>query len=307
MEKISRQVEGNVQKRKLTATAFFVLVALFIGLFINQDRAYADTPEPGYTYHIFPEANINYNLDIPGQSSENALQVNIWWNNNTIAQDFEIRYSGDFSQGAYWFYIYNFGSRKALDVRWAECYPGAVVQQYDLNGTDAQKWTFVYIETVDYGTYSYSFWKIVPKLNPSFCLDVYEGRMANGTGLIVYPYTGGANQKFGFNPTNGVASGHNNDYYFVNGKQVTGFYEGYLFAPNDIYPGLYFSRDGRFSYTNQSTISRLTKEYFYLYTGGSFSYGVMLKSCELKYYNDVMRYTLIIPSNGKVIFLNDKD
>ena len=83
--------------------------------------------------------------------------------------------------------IYNAASGKALDVSGAGAYNGANVQQYQYNGTRAQKWT---IQANGDGTY-----RLVSAIS-GLVLDVSGGSHANSANVQTYQWNGTAAQKW---------------------------------------------------------------------------------------------------------------
>lgn len=77
-------------------------------------------------------------LDIPGASSANGANVQIYTSNDTLAQQFKITAVRD---GYY--KIQNMSSGKVLDIANASRASGANVQQYSWNNSDAQLWRFL--------------------------------------------------------------------------------------------------------------------------------------------------------------------
>jgi beta-N-acetylglucosaminidase len=124
-------------------------------------------------------------LDIPAASTANGARVQLWDNNATPAQRFQVSANGD---GSYT--IKNVNSGLALDVRYANASNGAVVWQYTANGTDAQRW---YITNEGNG------FKIASKLNPTYCLDVPAANAENGAQLQLYTSNGTNAQRFNLN------------------------------------------------------------------------------------------------------------
>jgi GH25 family lysozyme M1 (1,4-beta-N-acetylmuramidase) len=72
--------------------------------------------------------------DVEGASAANGAKIQLWQENNTLAQRFRF----EFVDGYY--VITNVGSGKELDVAYAKTENGTAVWQYAANGSDAQKW-----------------------------------------------------------------------------------------------------------------------------------------------------------------------
>jgi len=304
--------KGCSSRYKLIFTIITVFISFFAIMIFGQNQAFAATPENGVTYHIFPEQNINYNIDVFGQSSANCLQMQIWSNNTTVAQDFGIIYADNYG-GYNWYYIINLGSGKALDVRDGICNLGAVVQQYTLNYTNAQKWCFI---SMGIGSGGYNFYKISPRLNPSYCIDVCDQYMASGTKLIIWSFWGGPNQKFAFNPTNGYAFGDKGNFYFKNGIMQTGMVDingySYFFAPissnnwaNPTYLNIWTRQ-----INNSTLMTEVFKSSIYIQSG------LLARDCTVKYgtiYSHLWAGPTVVTfrvyyadNNGKLTYLYDE-
>ncbi len=123
------------------------------------------------TYKINSKVKSDMMLDVAGNATKNETNIQIYENNGTTAQWFNITH---ISSG--WHKICSQSSGKALDVTGAVKKPGVNVQLYDYNGTDAQLWRFY---TTDQGYYY-----IQNKLG--YYLDVDGGKTANSTNVQVY-------------------------------------------------------------------------------------------------------------------------
>lgn len=85
-------------------------------------------------YEIHSGNNTSLNLDVAAGSSASGANIQVYTDNNSVAQKFYITASGD----AY--IIKNFVSQKVLDVDSGSQEPGANVHQWDLNNSDGQLW-----------------------------------------------------------------------------------------------------------------------------------------------------------------------
>jgi len=139
----------------------------------------------GGAYIISSAINSNMLLDIPGSSQKSEARYQLWSNNYSTAQRFQILTNTD---GSYT--IRNINSGLVLDVPGAQVFNGAPVWQYAFNGTDAQKW----IITQDSSGY-----KIASKINPTFCLDVPGAIATNGAQLTIYTSNNTLAQRFSIN------------------------------------------------------------------------------------------------------------
>ena len=271
-----------------------IAIGLFLAffLFLPFGKAYADTPQNETVYHIFPQSNISKNLDIDGQHGYIELQIWIYQENNTVAQGFKLVSAGN-SGGYNWFYIINIGTDMALDVRNGQCFMGAVVQQYHWNYTDAQKWAFISTSNA----YGYTFYRIVPKLNPNLCLDVTNGGTDDYSKCYIWENNGNWNQRFGFNSVNGIAWGDLYSYHYSNGHNDYGLIDNHFFVPFNISSAYYFDMSGRIS-TNISDMYdiHMMSTHCYRYSGGKTYYpkGAMLTDCVFHEYFCMPLYPLIV-------------
>ena len=103
---------------------------------LNKEYETVDVEEGIYT--IQTSLNKERVLDIPGASSANGANVQIYTSNDTLAQQFKITAVRD---GYY--KIENMSSGKVLDIANASRASGANVQQYTWNNSDAQLWRFL--------------------------------------------------------------------------------------------------------------------------------------------------------------------
>lgn len=134
-------------------------------------------------YRITMYNNPNIGLDIDSCSIENGANVLLWdwYEEDNIQKQFNIKY--DETDGYY--VIENVNSKKLLTVQ----DDGNNVYQYELNGTDAQKWEII---KNDNGSYS-----IISKLNGLY-LDIHNGDITNGANVQVYENNGSIAQQFNF-------------------------------------------------------------------------------------------------------------
>lgn len=75
-------------------------------------------------------------FDVPGASTANSTQIQLYASNGSNAQRYRFASVGNAT-----YRITNVNSGKALDVRGGSTVNGAALQQYDSNGTSAQQWT----------------------------------------------------------------------------------------------------------------------------------------------------------------------
>ena len=133
------------------------------------------------TYRINTKVKSNMLLDVFGNSSADKTNIQIYENNNSNAQQFNVTHMGNG-----WYKICSFSSGKALDVTAAEKKSGVNVQLYTYNGSDAQLWRFLAAD----GGYYY----IQNKLG--YYLDVDGGKTANNTNVWVYAKNNTNSQKW---------------------------------------------------------------------------------------------------------------
>ncbi|MCF2557955.1 RICIN domain-containing protein [Fournierella massiliensis] len=134
------------------------------------------------TYIIQSAVNQQKVLDISGASKANGGNVQIYMDNGTLAQGFEIQ-----AVGNGYYTIKNLNSQKMLDVDSAAQTNGTNVHQWGSNGTSAQQWRFV-----DAGD---GYYYIQSRCNGLY-LDIANGSAANQTNVQVYTGNRSQAQKF---------------------------------------------------------------------------------------------------------------
>lgn len=132
-------------------------------------------------YTISSSMNKDMVLNIEGGSEENYANVNLYNNNNSAEQRFEITYVGD---GYY--KIIAEHSDKSLDVFSALTAPGTNLQQYAWNNSNAQLWKFV-----DAGNGTYY---IRSRLGT--VIDLEAGQPLSGANVCMDNMNGEASQKW---------------------------------------------------------------------------------------------------------------
>lgn len=140
------------------------------------------------TYVFTSSINQSYVMDVAGASNENGANVQIYENNGTKAQIFQITY--DSSTGYYT--ITSTQSGKILDTAGGIMRNGTNIWQYESNDTFAQKWI---IEKNADGSYT-----IKAALDPEYVLDVKSGRASNGNNVQLYESNNSVAQKFSISP-----------------------------------------------------------------------------------------------------------
>lgn len=130
-------------------------------------------------------------LDVDGASTANCGNVQTWDENYSAAQRFYIRAEGQADSGEWYYGIRNVNSGKMLDCEWGGTSSGTNVQQYESNGTGAQKWFLR--PTLDLA--GNKTWQIV-NVASGLVLDVKWGDVANGTNVHLYEANGTAAQQW---------------------------------------------------------------------------------------------------------------
>ncbi len=156
-------------------------------LFVFEKTAEIKQTIKNGTYTIKSALNTSKVLDIAGASTSNGANVQIYKDNTTNAQKFNVTYLGD---GYY--SIQSVYTKKVLDVAGAGTVNGTNVQQYTGNNTTAQKWI---IKQVKSGYYS-----IISKCNGLY-LDVAGGKATDGQNIQMYKGNGTNSQLFVFEQT----------------------------------------------------------------------------------------------------------
>ena len=126
------------------------------------------------TYFIASVMNKNYVVDISAASTENDANAQLWFTVGT-ARNQMWQISDPDGDGYY--SIISLHSGKALDAAGAGTTDGTNVQQYEINGTDAQLWK---LEEIGEGVF-----RIVNK-NSGLVLDLLSGTVANGQNIQLY-------------------------------------------------------------------------------------------------------------------------
>lgn len=137
-------------------------------------------------YVISPKCAYHMVFDISGGSSARGANVQIYSDNNSPAQTFQLTAVG----GGY-YTLTNVGSGKLLDVSGAGQAPGTNVHQWDANNTNAQKWKITATEDGDYSYYLQS------ACNGLY-LDISGAGNRAGTNVQVYTGNRTNAQKFYF-------------------------------------------------------------------------------------------------------------
>ena len=125
------------------------------------------------TYVIKSALDATKVLDVMGQSTENEGNVQIWGNNDTVAQKFNVIKQSD---GTY--KIQNTNSEKYLTVQAGNYQNSTNIFQYANIGNEQQK--FEIIKTSD------GYFRIRCAGNSNYSIDVAGGNVAEGTNVQIY-------------------------------------------------------------------------------------------------------------------------
>ena len=136
---------------------------------------------PNGTYYINAYLKDSSSLEIAGGGTQNGIKTQLYGYNKSGAQRFTFTKQSD---GSY--VITNVNSGKALDVLNAVPGNSAVVQQYEPNGTAAQRW---FIRDANPGYYLQS-------ALGNWVLDLAGAATANGTAIALYEPNGTNAQRF---------------------------------------------------------------------------------------------------------------
>ncbi|MHA6529878.1 RICIN domain-containing protein [Paenibacillus sp. BAC0078] len=153
-------------------------------MMVDYVRVYkaGSTPvEPGAVYKLI-NMNSGKALDIYAAGTTDATNVQIYTDNNTAAQKWQLFTNADGS-----FKLINPNSGKALDVDGAGVTDGTNVQIWTDNGTAAQKWSIL-----DNGDGSF---KLI-NVGSGKALDVSSAGTANGTNVQIWSDNGTNAQKW---------------------------------------------------------------------------------------------------------------
>lgn len=136
-------------------------------------------------YYINSVLSPTSSICIQDAGTENGKTLQLFKANGEGSQQFTLEQTSD-GDGS--FTIANVNSGLVLDVKNANAYSGAVVQQYVSNGSNAQKW---YLRDSGAG------WYIQSKLG-NWVLDIASGKTSDGTSIRLYKPNGSSAQKFIF-------------------------------------------------------------------------------------------------------------
>lgn len=121
-------------------------------------------------------------FDVPGASTANSTQIQLYTSNGSNAQKYRFTSVGNAT-----YRITNVNSGKALDVYGGSTANGAAFQQYDSNGTSAQQWT-----VRNYGSGKVT----LISVNANKAVDIPGGNATQQTKLQMYTPNGTAAQQW---------------------------------------------------------------------------------------------------------------
>ncbi|MEK0215967.1 RICIN domain-containing protein [Bifidobacterium mongoliense] len=136
---------------------------------------------PNGEYFINAMARDSSSIDIPGAGRDNGVRPQLYRANGSPAQRYRFTRQGNGSYS-----IINVNSGKALDVAAGVANNGAVVRQWDANGTSAQQW---YLRDLGAGYY-------IQSALGNWVLDLAGGSVADGTSVRLFAPNGTMAQRF---------------------------------------------------------------------------------------------------------------
>lgn len=133
-------------------------------------------------------------MEVANNKIQNGTNIRQWEDNDSHAQRWDVVADGQtVTVGGKEYPTYvikSHGTAFAVDVSGGNAQAGTNIQLYIANGTDAQRWAFIPIETfTNGGTY-----KIVSAVAEDMVLDVQGASIANGANVMLYPSNVGSNQ-----------------------------------------------------------------------------------------------------------------
>lgn len=136
---------------------------------------------PNGEYYVNAMARDSSSIDIPGAGRDNGVRPQLYRANGSPAQRYRFTRQGNGSYS-----IINVNSGKALDVAAGVANNGAVVRQWDANGTSAQQW---YLRDSGAGYY-------VQSALGNWVLDLAGGSVADGTSVRLFSPNATPAQRF---------------------------------------------------------------------------------------------------------------
>lgn len=186
--------EGFVYKSKGSNDKYFYYISDYSAAARDKDNntSYGATPFSfgaiaDGTYTLTPACAPNARLDVAGGSKENKANVQIYADNGTDAQRWEVK---AFDDGYY--YIVSKASGKVLDSYYNDVSSCQNVVQNRWHIGGYQLWKFK-----DAGD---GYYYLIPLNNEHLCLDVSGGGYANGTNVQLYTANQSNAQKWKLTP-----------------------------------------------------------------------------------------------------------
>lgn len=136
-------------------------------------------------YKIYSKVANNRLLEVPNKETANQVNLKTATNNNQANQKFRVTYQND---GTYAITFLHSG--KSIDIKGGMNKSGTLIQQYDYNGSQAQRW--IISENTDKKTYT-----ILSKAS-GLVLDIVAGNTGVGANIQLYSSNGSNAQKFVF-------------------------------------------------------------------------------------------------------------
>lgn len=152
---------------------------------------YASIPDGTYT--ISTAKDSNYQIDIDGQSTENAAQAKLWTTNNCNSQKFVFQKDGTDT-----YTIRNVNSNRYLEIRNGGSNGEYKVTQCHYTGANCQRW---YLIKNNDGSYC------LKNKGTGKYLDLSNGKIANGTDIQTWNANGTDAQKWSLKPTDTLIDG----------------------------------------------------------------------------------------------------
>lgn len=175
---------NNSDAQQWTFSAYVIEQVRMNNALDQLAQAHRNTIADG-VYQIANASHIGYSLDVVSDSKSNSARIFINSINNVNPLGWQIKND---SQSGY-VTIKNMNSNKLLDVRSAQTANHTVVQQFDSNGTRAQKWIIIKVSNG---------YKIVSGLNSNMVLDIPSNEYKKGKGIHLFTFNNSGAQKWSF-------------------------------------------------------------------------------------------------------------
>lgn len=141
----------------------------------KPDQATPSQPLPDGTYTIHSAANSGKALDVSGAKDQDGANVQLWFSNNTPAQNWQITYNSTTDD----YTIRNTMSGRALDLDSALVDVRSNIQLYKYNGTCAQRWKLLPATNNSY--------VIASACDSGYVIDIADGKInQDGTNIQLW-------------------------------------------------------------------------------------------------------------------------